>query len=203
LSLTDTPCVDVPVLAPTGRLVDLPPLDLRDARTGEPPRLKTHVRIGWRRGALLVRFDGRDDQIVATLTKRNDPIWTEDVFEVFLSPHDPPTPYYEFEVNPLGTTFQARVDSPALERKTMRVNTTWGCHGLSARISRGEGRWSANLSIPLAPLAQGAGVQTWRANFFRIDRGAIDEYSAWSPTYRDPSDFHVPARFGSLRFPPA
>jgi hypothetical protein len=39
----------------------------------------------------------------------------------------------------------------------------------------------------------------WRANFYRIDRGERDEYSAWSPTHGDPPDFHVAERFGVLR----
>ena len=34
---------------------------------------------------------------------------------------------------------------------------------------------------------------------FRIDRGTLDEFTAWSPTFADPPDFHVPERFGLLR----
>jgi len=201
LSQPDPPHLDVPALASTQRLASLPPLHLRDARTGVPPRLKTAVRIGWRDGALRVRFDGRDDEIVATITARNGPLWTEDVFEVFLSAQDPPRLYYEIEVNPLGAVYAARVDSPELVRRSMRVDTTWNCRGLSARVARGMRRWSAKISIPLSEFAEGKSVQTWRANFFRIDRSRQDEYSAWSPTFRDPPDFHVPKRFGTLWLP--
>ena len=49
----------------------------------------------------------------------------------------------------------------------------------------------------------GGATLLWRANFYRIDRGERDEYSAWRPTLRSPPDFHVPARFGSLRLAPA
>jgi hypothetical protein len=197
--LPELPQRDVPLLDKTERLVALTPFPLKDARDGREPRLKTSVRVGWRGGALLVRFDGRDDHLVATLRARNGPLWTEDVFEVFLSPHDPPRRYYEIEVNPLGALFAARIDSPELARKTMNVDTAWDCRGLAARVRRTPTRWSATLSIPLSELADGNSVRTWRANFFRIDRSEQDEYSAWSPTYQDPPDFHVPVRFGLLQ----
>jgi cellulose/xylan binding protein with CBM9 domain len=173
---------------------------LTDARDGAAPRLPTAVRTGVRDGALLIRFDGRDRGVVATLTQRDAPLWKEDVFEVFLSPRDPPLVYYEFEVNPLGALFDARVESPDGRRATMRVDVSWNCPGFSARVRRRENRWSALLAIPLAPMG-GDDVVLWRANFYRIDRGEIDEYTAWSPTGADPPDFHVPARFGYLEMP--
>ena len=53
------------------------------------------------------------------------------------------------------------------------------------------------LKIPLAELAAGDPLpQRWRANFFRVDRGSPDAFSAWSPTFADPADFHAAARFG-------
>jgi len=174
---------------------------LRDSRDGAAPRLSTAVRLGVRDGALLVRFDGRDRGVVATLTRRDDPLWKEDVFEVFLSPHEPPLVYYEFEVNPLGALFDARIESPEGRRATMRVDVSWNCPNLSARVRRREDRWTALLKIPLAPM-DGEGATAWRANFYRIDRGEKDEYTSWNSTGTNPPDFHVPERFGYLTMPP-
>ncbi len=199
--MSHLPELVVPSLGPTDRLVELTPVFLRDARTGAAPRLKTAVRLGLRGRALCVRFDGRDDGGVASLTKRDDPLWQEDVFEIFLSPADPPRLYYEFEVNLLGTLYDARVSSPDLSRATMRAETAWDCEGLVASVTRGPGRWSASLRIPLGELCVGAPPPVWRANFFRIDRGTVDEHSAWSPTWADPPDFHVPELFGVLQLP--
>ena len=194
----DSPKLEVPALSVTQRLVELPRLQLKDAVNGGEPRLSTSVRVGLREGILLVRFDARDAGVVATLTERDGPLWTEDVVEVFLSPEDPPRLYYEFEVNPLGALFDARVESPDLSRATMRVEPTWTCPGFSARVRRSRQAWSALLRIPLAPMAPGQIPSSWRANFYRVDRGKPEEYSAWSPTFADPPDFHVPERFGSL-----
>jgi hypothetical protein len=194
----EPPSLDVPRLGPTERLVGLEAVSLRLASDGGPPRLSTAVRVATRGGRLLVRFDGRDRGVDATFTQRDDPLWKEDVFEVFLSPQARPVVYYEFQVNPLGALFDARVESPDGRRETMRVDVSWNCPGYSARVRRRPGRWSAFLSIPLEPLSLEPSA-IWRANFYRIDRGEPDEYSAWSPTGADPPDFHRPERFGYLR----
>lgn len=233
----------VPLLTPTQRLVSLPAVELRDAATGAPPRLRTAVRVGVRDGTLVVRFDGRDAGTVATLRRRDEALWTEDVYEVFLTPLDPPLVYFEFEINPLGALFDARVESPDLVRATMNVDVAWNLPGLTGKSRVRPGRWSAVLKIPLGSLAgdllpgdgvregvstgdadrkvpaptegrvlekraagRGEGAPTrlpdlWRANFYRVDRGAKDEFSAWSPIAKDPPDFHEARTFGRIRLP--
>ncbi len=198
MTAPEPPSLDVPRLGPTERLVGLVPVTLRLTGDGAPPRLSTAVRVATRGGRLLVRFDGRDRGIAATYSRRDDPLWKEDVFEAFLSPEARPVVYYEFQVNPLGALFDARVESPEGRRETMRVDVSWNCPGFSARVRRRPGRWSALVSIPLERLCPEPAA-VWRANFYRIDRGEPDEYSAWSPTGADPPDFHWPERFGYLR----
>jgi Carbohydrate-binding family 9 len=170
--------------------------------SGAIPRLRTAVRVGVRNDVLLVRFDGRDDGMVASLRRRDEPLWTEDVYEVFLSPLDPPTTYFELEINPLGAIFDARVTSPDLLRTTMHVDPAWKLAGLRSSSRVKPGRWTATLKIPLAPLFEGATrPREWRANFYRVDRGDRDEFSAWSPTGRNPPDFHEALRFGRMTLP--
>ena len=94
--------------------------------------------------------------------------------------------------------FDARVESPDLARATMRVDSSWNLRGLSAKSRVRPGRWSAVLAIPLAPLAPEGLPASWRANFYRIDRGENDEFSAWSAPLTDPPDFHTADRFGRL-----
>ncbi len=200
-ALTPPPEVRVPSLSPTDRLVHLPGIPLVRARDGKSPRLRTAVRVGHRAGSLLVRFDGRDDGWVATKSRRDDPLWEEDVFELFLTPQDPPHSYFEFEVNPLGTLFDAAILSPRLFRPTICLDVGWDCAGYTARVNRREKSWSALLSVPLEALCTGPIPRVWRANFFRVDRGAgkaPDEFSSWSALYSDPVDFHDARRFGTL-----
>src|SRR6476469_7397527 len=174
----------VPAISPTQRLVELPAVRLVDAQSGEPPSLPTSLRVALRGDTLCVRFDGRDEGVVATYRSRDENLWEEDVFEVFLAPVDPPHLYFEFEVNPLGTLFDARVDSPHLVRAGMNVDTSWDCAGLSATVGQRVGKWSAALPVPLRELVAPI-PRRWRANVHRVDRGAPggarDEFSAWSP----------------------
>jgi len=191
------PEIVVPHLEPTDRLVALPAHALLDAATGAPPVLSTAVRFGARGGDLLVRFDARHRGVSATLKEDNGPLWKEDVVEVFLSREDPPFSYFEFEVNPLGARFSARVESPGGTREGMRV-ATFSCPGFAAAVRVRERSWSARLKIPMARLF-GAMPAMFQGNAFRVDRAAA-EFTALSPTGASPPDFHRPAAFARFRF---
>lgn len=152
---------------------------------------------------LTVVFHADDDEIVATFLGHDEPLWQEDVFEVFVAPAGLTT-YFEIEVNPLGTTFDARIDSPDGVRATMATDIAWTCHGLYAALRRDDAR-ELHVVVRLPFIALGRPPkegQEWRANFFRIDRSAAhgDDFSAWQPTMKTPADFHVAAAFGALRF---
>jgi hypothetical protein len=175
------------------------------ATDASTPRLATELAIYRDDTHLHILFCGDDDEIVATHLEHDAPLYEEDVVEAFLAPGDPRV-YFELEVNPLGTTFDARIDSPDGVRATMRADLSWNCDGLFAAIlrdTRGSTMTFATLMrIPFASLGKTPNVgDLWRANFFRIDRNLLaNEFSAWQPTLKTPADFHVAAAFGTLRF---
>jgi hypothetical protein len=180
----------------------VPALALRRAQDGASPAQATAVRIAHDANGLLLRFDCTDRDIWATHTRRDAPLWEEEVVEVFLAPgDDDPTDYVEIEVNPLGAIFDARVLNPHGRRDSMRVDAAWNADGLVATVHRPlPGAWRVELTIPWRDLCRGVPPRTWRANVFRIERprDGDDEYSCWSPTFSDPPDFHKPASFGRL-----
>ncbi len=168
------------------------------------PEQPTTVRVGWDDAALRVRFDCQDRDIWGTLSRRDDPLWTEEAVEVFLAPGpEDPAEYFELEVSPGGVLFDARVANRTGRREDRVADRSWDCPGIrwGASIDRTAARWAAELSIPWRGIAPGEPLpRVWRANFYRIERprdGAA-EFSAWSPTLADPPDFHRPARFGTL-----
>ncbi|MCU1350115.1 MAG: hypothetical protein JWO56_3145 [Acidobacteria bacterium] len=177
------------------------------ATDGSAPRLSTSVAAYRDDEALTFVFSAADDLVVARYRGHDEPLWEHDVVEVFLAP-ERRTEYFELEVNPLGTTFDARIESPDGQRGTMRTFLDWTCQGLFAAVrkdveSGGAMTIETVIRIPFASLGGAPAPGTeWAANLFRVDRHPDrgDEYTAWQPTGKVPADFHVPAAFGLLRF---
>jgi hypothetical protein len=187
---------------------DCEPVRLRCATDAGTPRLSTSVAVWFDDAFLSVLFSLSDDHIHATLRDHDAPLYEQDVVEIFLAP-ETLTRYFELEVSPLGTVFDAAVESPDGVRSTMRVDRSWNCEGLMTavrRVTESDGIMTVDtlVRLPFDSLGRPAPVrgETWRANFFRIDRHPDlgDEFSAWQPTLRHPPDFHVPAVFGILDF---
>lgn len=173
---------------------------------GNVPGRATTFQIACDDRVLRIVFDAEDErEVVATMRDHDDPLWKEDVFEVFIAP-ERRREYFELELSPLGARFDARISSAGGTRATMRTDLSWSCpwRGLVRRDGVG-GRWRtrASLEVPFdgleaEPPHSGA---VWWVNFYRIDRSPEgDEYSAWAPTFADPPDFHLPDRFGELHF---
>jgi len=182
-------------------------LPFRLADGSGPALHQTVARVCCDPAALSVRFECQDHDIWATYAHRDDPIYNEEVVEVFIaSGADDPTRYYEFEVSPAGVLFDARVYNPTSTRADLVVDETWNCPGIRWSGERNDPaeRWWAALAIPWAAIApDGNPPHLCRANFYRIERprGGAPEFSCWSPTLTNPADFHKPARFGCLELP--
>lgn len=184
------------------------PVRLRRSTDGGAPRLATCVAAYHDQEMLSILFSGSDDHRVAHYLKHDEPLYEEDAVEVFLAP-ERLTEYFEIEVSPLGTTFDARIESPDGVRQTMRGDLAWDCGGLFAGVrtvieSSGVMTVDTIIRLPFAAFGRTRPQigETWRGNFFRIDRhpSVGDEFSAWQPTMKSPADFHVAAAFGTLRF---
>jgi Carbohydrate-binding family 9 len=184
------------------------PVRLRRATDAAAPRLATSVAVWYDAEYLTFLFSCTDDHIRATFHEHDEPLYEQDVVEVFLAP-DGLVRYYELEVSPNGTVFDAAIDSPDGVRATMHADREWTCEGLIVavrKVTESSGVMSIDTAvrIPFAALDRGTPTdgETWRANFFRIDRHPEhgDEYSAWQPTLKTPADFHVAAAFGVLQF---
>lgn len=185
---------------PWAQLAPLPLFVLADGSA--PAQQQTAVRLCYDAVALHVRFDCADTYIWGTYTERGDPLYDEEVVEVFLAPGaDAPSTYAEFEISPNGVLFDAMIDNSAGQRAMLGVDSGWNpAVQWQAGRTAGSDHWWATLNIPWHTLVPGDLPQCWRANFYRIDRprDAEPEFSCWSPTHTTPADFHVPARFGVL-----
>lgn len=196
-----------------------PPVELRDTQTGEKPRLATTARMLYDDEWLYVGFHSEDRLIWGTMTGHDDPIYNEEVVEIFLDPTGLLTCYYELEVSPLNTSFDAIIVNNAVTAGTrgrgsrFQGFTAWdpvgfrhGVH-IEGRLNdpSGGGKfWECEMALRFDELFLGANVppkpgDEWRGNLYRIDiEGELVEESALSPTGM--RDFHVPSRFARFIF---
>jgi hypothetical protein len=188
-------------------------VELVRAIDGAAPRQRTGLRLLWDDEHLYAAFRVADEDIRATHTERDSPLWEEEAVELFVDPWGAERLYVEIEVSPANVVFDALVVNRALHGETRRdldALSVWRCEGLltavrvdglvnGGPVSRG---WDAELAMPIRQLAPrqppAPGVE-WRFNAYRIDRSEHgDELQALAPTGRP--DFHLPERFARLAF---
>jgi len=182
---------------------------------GSPTELRADARVMWDDENLYVAFDVRDDFVRNTHEERDAHLWEQDAVEIMVDPDGDGRNYFEMQVSPTGVVFDTRYDTRRQPQPVGHVD--WNS-GLEAAVNvRGAANdddedqgYTAEVAIPWSAFDAGepaasrpeAGA-TWRMNLYVMDArpGDAGQRSAgWSPTHRP--DFHVPARFGRVRFEP-
>jgi hypothetical protein len=218
----EEPCFD-------GRLNDAvweqaPVLWLQRCPEGGPPRQPTSVRMYWNEEYLFVGARMGERDLRDSFGERDDPVYMEQAFEVFLaggweaeSLLPPLDTYLEVDVSPAGTIFDAEIYnphpslSPSLRQKYMRWEVAVSPPELMAATRlRGtvnqagdvDRYWTAELRIPWSAVPGPGRVEAgslWRLNLNRISgqRGApVREFQTWSELSE--VCFHLPAYFGVM-----
>lgn len=209
-------CRKVKAFSPDGNLdkavwKSVRPVKLVSA-TGKPQRLQpTTLRACWSDTHLYVGFRCVDSEIRSTFTRRDEPLYEQDVVEAFLCPSGDLHRYFELEFSPNGVIWDGKVVNPNFRGEGIVADTAWDCAILECVVRRdgyvgNRGNpgawWSVEVAIPFAGLdveTPAVGAE-WRANFYRIEYATPTEFSAWSPTLVNPASYHVPPRFGHLIF---
>jgi benzodiazapine receptor len=173
----------------------------RDWKGENPtPTRATEVRLLWTPEMLFLRFVAKYQSLNVYADARNDgwrdQLWNRDVAEVFLQPDGRDAlSYKEIEVAPNGFWIDLDISHGAKEELRS---------GLIRRMALDKEKkvWTAELAIPMRALTANFNAsREWRVNFYRVEGEAEPRfYSAWSPTYSDVPNFHVPSAFGQLIF---
>lgn len=190
-----------------------------DRRNSRP----TEVQMAWDDDLLYVLFTASDPDVWSTLDQRDDPLWDQEVVELFIDPNGDRANYVEIEVNPLNTIVDLLVTLPFRDGGEGMFDwspayaTATHVDGTVNDPSDADVSWSMELALPWALLREApldvladraappVPGDRWRINFYRYERirdqgveTGVIEYSAWSPVGR--VDFHVPERFGVVTF---
>jgi hypothetical protein len=144
----------------------------------------TRAKMVWDDRNLYVGFVCLDPDAWAISTNEDDPLWEEEVVEVFIDPDGDGENYLELEVNPLNVVVDLKIHQLHPEWK---ASIEWDIAGLQNAVrvqgtvndslSRDLG-WTAEIAIPWTAMAGQIGGadrpkpgDTWRLNLYRIERG--------------------------------
>lgn len=145
---------------------------------------------------VLNTYEGEDN------SKERWELWNRDVAEVFLNPQpERVNHYFEFEVAPNNQWIDLEIDKD----KTPFNDAAWNSgFGHATRIDQARRVWTCEVRIPVESMKVSAVPpdSEWRLNFYRA-AGLGDDtkrhFMSWS-TIPSGNTFHVPTRFGLVRF---
>lgn len=169
---------------------------------------QTSVRIMQDGEFIYFGIAASDQSIEATFKNRDDELWTQDVFEIYLDGQMDGKEYLEIQVSPANVIFDALfADHRQPEWKVASKHTVPGMETavkvdgtLNQAGDRDKG-WTMEVKIPAASvpglkIAEGAEL---RVNFFRMNMqdGTLGRAHAWGPGGRD---FHDLSKAGIVVF---
>lgn len=189
-----------PSTGPLGRSLD-----------GKPTKYRTEAKLLWDDTNLYVAFVCQDEDVWTSYTHHDDPLYNQEVVEIFIDADGDGKTYNELELSPANVTFDAYFPARrqgmdlAWESGMKTAVVVDGTLNDPSDVDRG---WTAELAIPIAGLASVPHVpprvgDRWRFNLYRLDWHTgrkINEGSAFSPLFAP--DFHNLPRFGWLEFAP-
>jgi hypothetical protein len=192
------------------------------------PRFRTRAKMLWDDEHFYVFAELREPHVWGTITRKNQVIFHDNDFELFIDPDGDHHSYYEFEVNALNTVWELSLDKPYRDggpardpanveglRSAVHVDGTLNQPGDTDRS------WSVEIAIPWKGLARYAGRrpcppkdgQQWRMNFSRVEwlvdiidgryrkipkEMRPEDNWVWSP--QGVVDMHRPERWGFVQF---
>jgi hypothetical protein len=181
--------------------------------TTAPARSRTEAMMLWDDQHLYVQAVASDADLRGKFKERTDPLWEEDVVELFLKPRDDRPAYYEFEVNPIGTVMALQIDNRK-DKKPIKDMSAWET-GIAAAVqaegtvndsSDADQFYRVILAIPWKHLVHLGGKppqagDAWKFTFCRNDLSKLyrkAEESNSAPMTTD--DWHRYEQYSTLTF---
>lgn len=194
------------------------------------PRHKTRVKMLWDQKALYVYAELEEPDLWATLKVRDQIVYRDNDFEVFIDPDGDTHNYFEIEVNALATILDLFMSRPY--RNSSRPLISWNADSLKMGLhldgtlndpNDQDNTWSVEMAIPFQNISLGkqANIPTdgdiWRINFSRVQWDLEVQENGYQKK-RDPNtnrylpehnwvwspqgviNMHFPERWGYIQF---
>lgn len=190
-------------------------LHFKHSTDGSESPERTEVKLMFDDHYFHIDFACQDNPFTAqnSMTVHNDPLFNQEVFEVFISDgSDDPADYLEVEINPNNALWIGKIHNPTLgtggNNSTKMIS--YEDAGIRHQVNVSENSWSGRLSLPWKLISTKPASQ-YRLNFYRIISKKSHlrpdwkcnknecSFLCWSPTMsgKDPA-FHRPKMFGRM-----
>ena len=159
--------------------------DFIDIEGDKIPRQKTNVKMLWDEKFLYVFAKLYENHIWGDITKRDEVIYYNNDFEVFINPNDDVFSYGEIEINALGTEWDLFLNRPY--RLKGKADSSWDINGLKSAVDMSgtlnnpndlDDYWTVEIAIPLKEIEKlntsrkdekVISGDVWRINFSRVN----------------------------------
>lgn len=193
------------------------------------PRLKTRMKLLWNDTHLFIAAEIEEPHLWANLTRRDQVIFYDNDFEIFIDPGNSTHDYFEVEMNALNTIFDLFLPKPY--RNAGAAFIGWDAKGMRSAVKLHgtlnnpkdtDKGWTLELAIPFSAISIGNEVNVpkegniWRMNFSRVqwdtkvvnskylkekgrDGKTLPEHN-WVWSPQGVVNMHFPERWGYLVF---
>ena len=203
--------------------------DFIDIEGYKIPSQKTNVKMLWDEKYLYVYAKLFEDHIWGDITQRDEVIYYNNDFEVFINPNDDVFNYGEIEINALGTEWDLLLNKPY--RLGGKADSSWNINGLKSAVHIDgtlndsndiDNYWTVEMAIPLEEIIKLSKKQkrvsvsdVWRINFSRVNwdfdiingkysrKKENDKYLPeynWVWSPQGKINMHIPENWGYLIF---
>lgn len=171
------------------------------------PRYSTRVKTLWDDEYFYVFASLEEPHVSATLTNRDDIVWHDNDFEIFIDPDGDGENYFEFEFNATNTVFDLFLTRPYSSPKGNFVMHQWNAEGLRSAVALTKTGWNLEAAIPNKALANGfklpfAAGRILRVGFSRVEWLSKEKEENWTWGATGKVDMHIPERWGKIRLLP-
>lgn len=187
--------------------------------TNEPARHRTYGQMAWDDQYLYFAFYSEDPDIWSTMQVRDEPVFVEEDFEIFLDPDGDEFHYYEWQINPLGTLYdvvwQRPANTPGPANRGDRDfdlhpmptgfhvdGTVWERHDTDSGWTAEVGlSWEGLGCIPGRFRTPPAPGDTWRIGFSRVEVPQAPRWqSDWTWPIHGEYNMHIGQRDAYVQF---
>lgn len=147
------------------------------------PLQETRVKMLWDDQYLYIAAQIDEEHIWAYQDRKDQIVYLENDFEVFIDPDGDTENYYELEINAINNTFDLFL--PKTYRKGGKAQLKWNIQGLKSAVSVNgtlndardkDKQWFVEIAIPFESLSTEhvkpvipANGSEWRINFSRVN----------------------------------